>query len=1064
MEKYRFSDDQYFVIEQYDQAKTFASFLPGIAGLYGIPIWSFFVNRGQAMASFGVKDKDHAIMEFYPANQAYQQVSKTGFRTFIKVFGDKGSSIFEPFSPYRTVNGNPARTMYIKENELKIEEVNDTFGVKTTVTYFTLPNERFGALVRHVQIENISGGKLALEVLDGIPAVIPYGITNSAYKEVGNTLKSWMDVDNRDHHIPFYKVRSSTGDTAEVEEITNGHFYLSFGEDGKLIDPIVDISLIFGEESSLTFPDAFADQSVDEMKQTEPVTSNKVPCGFSGLSVSLEPGAKKKFYTLVGHAKDIETVNEKANEIADFDYMNGKYEANGTLVTDLTRDVSTRTGSSLFDAYTKQSYLDNLLRGGYPVSLSKGPDDSFIYYVYSRKHGDLERDYNFFSVAPEYFSQGNGNFRDVNQNRRNDIFFHPETGDHNIKLFMNLIQPDGYNPLVVKGSRFVLSKPGETGWVREIFNNEADAFAIEQKLASSYTPGDLFQTILDEKMPMAVSLPEFLQETLARSTQQIEAEFGEGYWIDHWTYNLDLIENYLKVYPDNKEHLLFEDNSYMYFSSRAFVNPRSEKAVLADGKVRQYGSVSENHSQSGPQWVMTKDGETYTTNLFSKLFSLALIKFSTLDPFGMGIEMEANKPGWNDSMNGLPGMFGSAMSETLELKRLLKFIIKQKDSPQKQIQLPVEVAALLDGVMDALAEFNNNGLTQFDYWDKTSTIREAYRYEVKEGFSGSERSVDLHELTSIAETLLEKVAEGIEQAKQHGDGLIPTYFSYEAADWEKVLDDSGEGKRNAGGYPVVKVNSFNVAVLPHFLEGPAREMKSEQGKTAAAIYRSVKESEIYDDRLNMYKTSASLESQSIEIGRARAFTPGWLERESVFMHMEFKYLLGMLKAGLYDEFFEDLAHALPPFLDPGSYGRSPLENSSFIASSVNPDPTVHGRGFVARLSGTTSEFLSMWVTMMAGKELFKLENGSLTLELQPILPGWLFDESGRVEFQLLGTIPVTYHNPSGKHTFGDDGVKPDQFVIHFEDGKTVTEHDKIREPYSLAIRDGKAKKIDVYLK
>ena len=42
------------------------------------------------------------------------------------------------------------------------------------------------------------------------------------------------------------------------------------------------------------------------------------------------------------------------------------------------------------------------------------------------------------------------------------------------------------------------------------------------------------------------------------------------------------------------------------------------------------------------------------TNLFTKLFILALLKFATLDPYGMGIEMEAGRPGWDDAMNGLP--------------------------------------------------------------------------------------------------------------------------------------------------------------------------------------------------------------------------------------------------------------------------------------------------------------------------------------------------------------------------------------------------------------------------
>ena len=56
----------------------------------------------------------------------------------------------------------------------------------------------------------------------------------------------------------------------------------------------------------------------------------------------------------------------------------------------------------------------------------------------------------------------------------------------------------------------------------------------------------------------------------------------------------------------------------------------------------------------------------------------------------------------------------------------------------------------------------------------------------------------------------------------------------------------------------------------------------------------------------MYKTSESLEAEGFEIGRARGFTAGWLERESVFMHMEFKYILELIKNGLYKQFFEDI--------------------------------------------------------------------------------------------------------------------------------------------------------------
>ena len=42
-----------FLIENYGKKSTFASFLPGISGEKGIPIWCYYVNRGQCVVSFG---------------------------------------------------------------------------------------------------------------------------------------------------------------------------------------------------------------------------------------------------------------------------------------------------------------------------------------------------------------------------------------------------------------------------------------------------------------------------------------------------------------------------------------------------------------------------------------------------------------------------------------------------------------------------------------------------------------------------------------------------------------------------------------------------------------------------------------------------------------------------------------------------------------------------------------------------------------------------------------------------------------------------------------------------
>ena len=186
------------------------------------------------------------------------------------------------------------------------------------------------------------------------------------------------------------------------------------------------------------------------------------------------------------------------------------------------------------------------------------------------------------------------------------------------------------------------------------------------------------------------------------------------------------------------------------------------------------------------------------------------------------------------------------------------------------------------------------------------------------------------------------------------------------------------------------------------------------------------------------KLNASLEEASFELGRCKSFTPGWLENESIWLHMEYKYLLELIRSGLYKEFFEDFKKAAVPFLDKEVYGRSTLENSSFIASSFNPNEQIHGKGFVARLSGSTIEFISMWKLMFFGRQLFSLEDGELVFKPQPAIPEYLIrEENGRffVAATMLGKTKVTYEFDKKADFFpGEYTVEGMKLV--YADGKT----------------------------
>ena len=56
-----------------------------------------------------------------------------------------------------------------------------------------------------------------------------------------------------------------------------------------------------------------------------------------------------------------------------------------------------------------------------------------------------------------------------------------------------------------------------------------------------------------------------------------------------------------------------------------------------------------------------------------------------------------------------------------------------------------------------------------------------------------------------------------------------------------------------------------------------------------------------------------------------AFSPGWLENESIWLHMSYKWYLELLRAGLYEQFFKEIVQRVVCFMDTDVFGRSPLE-------------------------------------------------------------------------------------------------------------------------------------------
>lgn len=231
-----------------------------------------------------------------------------------------------------------------------------------------------------------------MEVADGMPALLPYGVTNKAYKEMSNLIRSWMEVEHLETGLPFYKLRSSTKDEAVVEEVKSGYFYLSDGikdNDGKAIT-LVDPSLMFDYRTDLGYPEGFSKTSIDCMKQSEQVVANKVPCAFTLKSCEIEPGDTLTINSVIGYSNDYETISRFADGIDIDGFVGQQCAITKNEVEKISDEISTQTGVKAYDAYIRQNYLDNVLRGGKQYFLKARTKSMFTIYSQESMGGTLK--------------------------------------------------------------------------------------------------------------------------------------------------------------------------------------------------------------------------------------------------------------------------------------------------------------------------------------------------------------------------------------------------------------------------------------------------------------------------------------------------------------------------------------------------------------------------------------------------------------------------------------------------------------------------------------------------
>ena len=475
-----------------------------------------------------------------------------------------------------------------------------------------------------------------------------------------------------------------------------------------------------------------------------------------------------------------------------------------------------------------------------------------------------------------------------------------------------------------------------------------------------------------------------------------------------------------------------------------------EKAALIAGRASQPQRARSAHGL----------GPVFHASLWAKLACFATNKLAGLDPRGCGLELDAEKPGWNDATNGLPGLFGSSTNESMALLRLLRCLRRWLAAAPVAVELHAELDAFLRGLAGAPQE-------PWAFWQAAGRLKEDYRRRIRLGVEGRVVAWGPAELDGFLAQGQRRLEAGLALARRP-DGLMHAYFIHQP---QVEADPQG----------ALKVLGFSAHGLPLFLEAQVHALRLCAPAEAAALAQAVEASPLYDTALGMFKVNEPLSSAPMELGRLRAFTPGWLENESIFMHMQLKYLLELARQGLWDGLYRHFFRALPPFQDPARYGRSIFENSSFIASSANPDPGVHGQGFVARLSGSTVEAYDLLLTLALGPKPFRLGPDGLVFEPQPRLhgslfkaeaclvrpPGWdaadaLALPAGAFALRCFGRCVVVVQGSPGRHAYGPGGLAVTGLRLH-GGGAVLERGPSLADAEARRLRAGAYTRLDILL-
>lgn len=823
----RFVEDDgesWYRIDGIDQADPFFVVLASDSDL-----WAFISSAGSLAA--GRRDEEGSFLPYETVDKIHRRWEHTGPRTWIRILGPDGPSLWEPFAP-RSDERAGARSIWknASATRMRLREVHPDGRLIFQYEWCTAAEL---GLVRSARLALADGGAaIDVQVLDGVLNLMPPGVGVA----MSNSMSSLADAYKWNEaavggRLGIYTLYAQIWDRAEPKEsfealvawhaglpagartLLSAHQVKDFCRRGTVQSESLTRgrcgAIMAAFDARVTTDGVEWHQVIDGPRSQVEVDalSRRLADGF-GTPEEIRAARTRNTAGLdelvaradgIQHSGDpMSAAHHRANVL--FNIMRGGVFVDGTRFDrdDLLAFATQRNhalGEALRRVAAQWPTTIERAEALAAVREAMGPQGERIVLEYlpltfSRRHGDPSRPWNRFSIRVRDADgrrvvNYQGNWRDIFQNWEALVPSESSYVGSMITAFLGAVTPDGYNPYRI----------GRDGIDWEVID-----------------PHNLWSHI--------------------------------GYWGDHQViYLLRLMEAARShdpaLLPALWDRALFSFADVPYrLTSHAEQVAEPRHTVTFDAAAHARAQARTERIGADGRLVCDAGDQPVLGTLAEKLAVIVLAKTGSFVPGG-GLWLHTQRPEWNDANNALAGT-GLSIVTLAYLRRLLVFLTELPGA-ERPFALPAATLTALDGIRALLRETAldvvDDAAGRRAFLDRAGVLLDDWRASAYRGAEGRlPATAPAGTLPALATELLPLVDATLRRSRRP-DGLFDTYNLLDLA------NDRAEVERL---YPMLE---GQVAILSCGLLTPAESVALLDTMFASALFTEDRASFLlYPDR------------------------------------------------------------------------------------------------------------------------------------------------------------------------------------------------------------------------